>query len=199
MSHDTLIHRLVRPVVRQVAGTGVTPNQLTTLRLATGVLSAIGFAQGGVLWPDLGAAVMLLSLLLDRADGELARQTGKMSRSGYRYDLICDCTATVADLLGMGWGSREMLGPVSGLLGIVGGVGVATVFWLLHVVQPAAPKQRSRILVDPDDAMMLTPFLIWLGLMPWAVVTAAAATPVLALVLGALIALKAAGRSRARQ
>ena len=195
MSHDTVIHRLVRPAVRSAASTGVTPNHLTFLRLATGLAAAAGFSRGGVLWPDLGAVVLLISFLLDRADGELARWTGQTSQGGYRLDLICDCIATAAAFVGMGVGARNALGPASGLIGVVAAVSVSLVYWQINVVKimPARglSDRRGRTLFDPDDAMLATPFMVWLGWMPWVVAVAAAATP---LVSGA-IALLAARRA----
>jgi phosphatidylglycerophosphate synthase len=197
MSHDTLIHALVRPVVRKVAGSGITPNQVTTLRLVTGLLGAVGFAQGGVLWPCLGAGFMLLSVLLDRADGELARQTGKMSQGGYRYDLICDCAATVASFIGMGFGVQSVFGPAAIAMGVVAGVSVAVVFWLINVVKltpiKAPDGAERRVILDPDDAMILAPFFVWFGVMPWAVAIACVATPIVAIALG-IVGLKARRR-----
>ena len=190
MSHDTLIHALIRPAVRAVSKTGITPNQVTSLRLVTGLAGALGFAQGGVLWPFVGAGFMLLSVLLDRADGELARQTGKMSQGGYRYDLICDCTATVASFIGMGFGVQRVFGPAAILMGVVAGVSVAVVFWLINVVKltplKAPDSYERRVILDPDDAMILAPFFVWFGVMPWAVAIACVATPIVALVLGVI-------------
>ena len=40
MSHNTWIHRGVRILVRPLAKTPVTPNQITTLRLLTGIGAA---------------------------------------------------------------------------------------------------------------------------------------------------------------
>ena len=197
MSHDTLLHRLIRPAIRRIAPSGVTPNQITTLRLATGVAAALGFAQGGALWPAVGGAVFLASMLLDRADGELARYTGRTSPGGYRYDLACDCLATIAAFLGMGWGSQAVFGPLAVLLGAVAGVSVAAVFWLIHGVKltPMRPAREGKTAFDPDDAMLLAPVLVWLGLMPWTVVIAAIATPVVALVL-AVVGLQGASARR---
>src|SRR3954466_763287 len=75
MSQNTLIHRLVRPAVRAVAAhTSLTPNHVTTLRLATGLAASMMFAQGIYGWVAIiGGCIFLLSMLLDRADGELAR------------------------------------------------------------------------------------------------------------------------------
>lgn len=186
MSHDTLVHRLVRPPVRALAKTGVTPNQLTTLRLLTGVLAATGFALGGRLWPALGAASMLASSLLDRADGELARAVGKTSAGGTRYDLLADGASTVVVFIGMGLGAREAWGPVSVLYGGVAAVSVVALFILTQRLEPAGAACVSSRPFDPDDALLAAPFLVWAGLMPWAVLVAAVVSPLVAVALGAL-------------
>jgi hypothetical protein len=43
-----------------------------------------------------------VSFLLDRADGELARQTGKCSAVGHRFDLCSDYAANATIFLGLG-------------------------------------------------------------------------------------------------
>ncbi|MCH8834893.1 MAG: CDP-alcohol phosphatidyltransferase family protein, partial [Proteobacteria bacterium] len=65
--------------VRPLVGTAVTPNHLTTLRLATGLAAAGALAVGTSPWQHVGAAIFVVSLVLDRADGELARLAGKTS------------------------------------------------------------------------------------------------------------------------
>jgi phosphatidylglycerophosphate synthase len=186
MSHDTLIHRIVRPAVRRLAPTGVTPNQLTTLRLLTGVAAAASFAQGGTMWPDIGGAIFVFSMLLDRADGELARQTGQSSLSGYRYDLICDCAANVIAFLGIGIGLSEgALGRSAIFLGILAGFGTAMLFWHINVAKLHTLAGHAlwggRVVVDPDDAIIFVPILIWCGLAKPALVAAAVVTPAIAL------------------
>lgn len=189
MSHDTLVHRLVRSPVRALAKTSVTPNQLTTLRLATGLAAAAGFSQGGALWPMLGAAAMLLSMLLDRADGELARATGRTSEGGYRFDLLADGLSTVAVFVGMGWGARAAWGPVSILCGALTAVSVVALFLLMTVVEPKQSGPGLRPF-DADDALLATPFLVWAGLMPWTVLVAAVVSPLAALALAGVAVVK---------
>ncbi len=202
MSHDTLVHRLVRPAVRRLARTAVTPNQLTSARLVTGLIAAIGFAKGGTLWPNLGGAVMLLSLLLDRADGELARQTGQMSGAGYRYDLFSDCVATMAAFVGMGLGSQAAFGRVSVLLGLVAGASVVAVFWLINGVKlvkvASYTTSGGRVLIDPDDALLTAPVFVWCGAMAGALAIAAAVTPLVAvgLVVGSYLNARRTRRGR---
>ncbi len=171
--------------MRPLARTPVTPNQLTTLRLLTGLAAAVGFASGGG-WRAAGGALFLVSLLLDRADGELARLSGKMSAGGYRYDLICDCIATVAAFVGLGIGLRGELGRAAIVLGGVAGASVVVVFYQINVLKVATtsgPGLDGRTLVDADDAMVGLPVLVWLGLSKLALVLAGTATPVIVVLL----------------
>ena len=184
MSHNTFIHKLVRPSVRAVAPFGVTPNQITTLRLVTGLAAALAFAQGGHLWPDIGAVIFVVSMLLDRADGELARQTGQSSVWGYRYDLACDFIAGAATFIGVGYGLMAVLGPMALGLGIAAGAGMGALFWELNVFKLVSLRPYSlfggRIEADPDDAMIFVPILIWCGLSQPMLLAAAVITPLAA-------------------
>src|SRR3990172_10662477 len=83
MSHNRLIHRHVRPAIRPLARASVTPNQVTTMRLAAGLAAAAAFALGDSSWPYWGAGLFVLSMFLDRMDGELARATGKSTPWGH--------------------------------------------------------------------------------------------------------------------
>jgi len=190
MSHDTLIHRIVRPVVRRIAPIGVTPNQLTSVRLVTGVAAAVAFACGGI-WADLGGVVFLLSMLFDRADGELARQTGQMSPEGHRYDLCVDCLCDAIAFIGIGIGLAQAgLGVAPVLLGAAAGIGIGVLFWQLNVtkvIELSRYAMRHRgVVVDPDDALALVPVFVWLGLAWPMLIAAAVITPAGALWLGLL-------------
>lgn len=205
MSHNTLIHRIVRPAIRAVAPTGVTPNQITTLRLMTGLGAAALYASGSPFWFHAAGVVFLLSMLLDRADGELARQTGQMSLAGYRYDLWSDCISGIAVFIGIGLG-LGVASPESGTanfwLGCIAGVGIAVLFWQLNVVKLAPVQGYSffggRIVFDPDDAMAAVPVLVWLGLAKPMLIAAAVITPLIAIWL-ALLPLRTKNRQRADQ
>jgi phosphatidylglycerophosphate synthase len=188
MSSNTLVHRIVRPAVRAVAPTGVTPNHLTTLRLLTGIAAALAFAHGGAPWPAIGGAIFAVSFFLDRADGELARQTGQSSPGGHRYDLIADCTSNVVAFLGIGIGQMAVLGALGPLLGALAGAGIGALFWQLNVLRLAELRPYSawndRFNADPDDAIIFVPVLVWCGAAVPALAAAAAITPLAALWLG---------------
>lgn len=174
-------------MVRVVAPTRLRPNHLTTLRLLTGVAAALAFAQGGELWPSIGAAIFLVSLLLDRADGELARQTGRSSPGGHTYDLVSDCTASVIAFIGIGVGLVPQLGALGPLLGCLAGAGIGALFWQLNVVKIAEVRGHplwGGVTADPDDAMVFVPLLVWCGAAIPMVIAAAVVTPLAALWLG---------------
>jgi hypothetical protein len=184
MSANTVIHRIVRPAVRAIAPSGITPNQITTLRLATGIAAAVTFALDAGPWQATGAAIFLLSMLLDRADGELARQTGQSSPAGHRYDLLSDCFSNIIAFLGIGIGQMVHLGLLGPILGAVAGGAVGILFWQLHILQIGnlrGYEMARGILIDPDDLLVFVPLLIWVGAavpMLWA---AAVITPLAAL------------------
>lgn len=188
MSTNTLIHRIVRPAVRRVARTPITPNHITTLRLLTGIAAALAFAQGGAVWPAVGGGVFLLSMLLDRADGELARQTRRSTPGGHRYDLVSDCASNVIAFVGIGVGAAPTLGVLGPLLGVLAGLGIGALFWQLNALKLVELRPYSawndRFNADPDDAMVFVPLLVWAGAAVPTLIAAAAITPLAALWIG---------------
>jgi archaetidylinositol phosphate synthase len=191
LSTNTVIHRLVRRPVRLLARTGATPNQVTTVRLITGLIAAGCFACGPGTWMIAGGVVFVLSMLLDRADGELARQTGQMSLMGYRYDLACDCLASVATFVGLGIGLAGDHGSQALWLGIVAGLAIGTLFAELNIVKIADVRGFELVdgvTIDPDDVMILVPVLIWCGLAWPMTIAAAIITPAAAIGLALLAA-----------
>lgn len=184
MSANTLIHRIVRPVVRSIAPLGVTPNQITTLRLITGIAAATAFAVGDGLWPAIGGGIFVFSMLLDRADGELARQTGQSSPFGYWYDIISDCAANVVAMFGIGIGLYATLGLAGPVLGAVAGAGIGALFWQLfglRLAQPRGYEPWPGLVLDPDDALILVPVFVWTGAAVPMIIAAAVITPLAAL------------------
>ena len=187
LSHDTLLHRVLRPAVACLTATPVTPDALTALRLATG-LGAAGCFAAGPGWLGLGAGLFLASMLLDRADGELARRTGRFSRIGPRFDLVSDCVSTMAAFVGLGIGATAdlpidpALEPQAGLLlGVLAAVSVAMIFVQLNTLPPAAGGSGRgavpRRPVDPDDVMLVVPFAIWCGGASWVLLASGVLTP----------------------
>ena len=183
MSHDTWIHRLARPCVRPLARTRVTPSHLTTLRLLTGLAAIALFASGDATMSWWALALYLVSMLLDRMDGELARLTGASSEAGHRYDLFADLVCDAGLFIGIGIGQMHgSLGSGALALGLFTGVCVALVFRLVlafeHELGSGSARFAAHAGFDPDDAIVIAPVAAALGQGTALLVVAAAATPV---------------------
>lgn len=183
MSHNTLIHRSVRIVVGPLASIGITPNQVTTARLLSGIAAAGCYALGdaaGVYW---GSALLIFSIALDRVDGELARATGRITQWGHKYDLWSDATVNALVFLGVGLGLREsLLGGWAIGLGALAAIAVAAVLALVvrveHLHGPRAAEVPLAQHIDPDDAMLLAPVAMLLGAAPILLIAAALLAPI---------------------
>ena len=188
MSHNTWIHRIVRVGVRPLVATPVTPNHLTTLRLITGLAAAAAFAVGDETWRAWGAAVFVVSVLLDRADGELARLGGKTSPWGHKYDLIADALSNSLVFAGLGLGLRDSaLGFWAVAMGVAAGLAIAAILYLvlrLEALEGArAGELPSAAGFDVDDAILAVPVLVWLGWAEGLLVAATIGAPAFALLL----------------
>ena len=186
MSHDTWIHKIARAaIVRPLAKTSVTPNQVTTVRLIAGVGAAMAVAHGGVELAHYGAVLFILSMLLDRADGDLARMTGRTSPGGHTYDLFADAFCNALIFIGLGIGLRFgdfRLGSI--LLGFIAGGAIAAILVLVIRIENLQGARAAEIVglfgFDPDDAMLLIPIAILMGWSEWLLLAAAIGAPAFA-------------------
>jgi phosphatidylglycerophosphate synthase len=151
---------------------------------------------GGVIW--------LISAVLDRADGELARIGNMRSESGHRYDFYSDVLVNTAFFIAIGVGLRNSwLGTWSMPLGLLAGAALFLCMWWSELLErrsgPNARAYYGRWGFDPDDALMIMAPLAWLGWLPPILTGAATVAPVVAAVTGLrLLRLKAAQQLRAR-
>lgn len=169
MSHHTWIHKLARvTIVRPLVGTRVTPNHLTMLRLIVGMGAAGMLAVGQDTYVSIGAIAFLVSMLLDRADGDYARLTGQTSPQGHKYDLIADTLCNAAIFIGLGVGLRDDgYGVNAIMMGIIAGLAVSIILILVFRIEklrgPRAAEIGNLFGFDADDAMLLVPIAILLG------------------------------------
>jgi len=181
--HTSWTHRLTRIMVRPLIGTRVTPNHLTTGRLITGLASCAAFAVGDASWTVWGGVIWLLSCLLDRADGELARLGGLSSPFGHIYDYYCDITVNALLFLCIGIGLRTSgLGWVAPLLGVLASAGVLAASILSERLESAGAVETKAYVgilgFDFDDTLYLFAPAAWFGLFPYILVGAAIGGPV---------------------
>ena len=159
--------RLARRLVAPLKDSWVTPNHLTTVRLAVGLAAAAAFLPGTYAWSNLAALLLILSNFLDHTDGELARMSGKGSRIGHLYDLAADALVTVFLFvaIGIGVGAHDHAAvPISpSVLGLVAGCAIALIFLLRmrieDMVGKGANRQASLGGFETEDVLYLLPLV----------------------------------------
>ncbi len=85
-----VVRRLSKPLTRLALRLGWTPNAVTVLSFAVGLLAAAAFAVGSRWALVLGAVLLQLSLVIDCVDGEVARATRRFSALGAWLDASTD-------------------------------------------------------------------------------------------------------------
>jgi archaetidylinositol phosphate synthase len=173
--------RLARWLVTPLTNSRVTPNHLTTVRLAVGLAAAAAFLPGTYGWSNLGALLLIVSNFLDHTDGELARMSGKSSRIGHVYDLASDAVVTILLFvaIGVGAGADSLVA-----LGVIAGCAVALIFYLRmrieDVAGKAANQQGSIGGFETEDVLYLLPLVTLSNAVVPFLVTAALCAPLYA-------------------
>ncbi|HTK33923.1 MAG TPA: CDP-alcohol phosphatidyltransferase family protein [Caulobacteraceae bacterium] len=77
-------------LTRVLALTPLTPNDVSWLSVAAALAAALAYFQPTLQGALIGSALLLFSGVLDSADGQLARATGRTSELGETLDGFCD-------------------------------------------------------------------------------------------------------------
>ncbi len=201
MSHNTWIHRMVRPAALVLKNTPVTPNQITWLRLGAGIAAAAAIADGRTEWLNWGAGLFLLGFFLDRLDGELARASGRTSVFGHKLDLVSDGICNALAFIGLGAGlSAGPWGGWSMMFGLAAGLAIAAILTLVIRLETLGGERAGELGsaagFDPDDGMLVFPLLIWLGQSEALLLAAAIGAPAFGILMAFRVR-RAVARSRA--
>ncbi|HEV2068274.1 MAG TPA: CDP-alcohol phosphatidyltransferase family protein [Acidimicrobiales bacterium] len=97
------------PVASALAGTPVSPNQVTYVSAALSFGGGLAFARRAFV---LGAVLTLLGSIADCVDGDLARVTGRVSKSGSYLDHVFDRWTDAALIVGLAFSDISELAPV---------------------------------------------------------------------------------------
>ena len=178
----------MRWLVWRLKDSWVTPNHLTTLRLTVGLAAAAAFTPGTYGWSNLAALLAIASNFLDHTDGELARISGRSSRSGHLYDMASDAAVTILIFIGMGVGvaaapAIDPLLPPAALGAICGGA-IALIFFLRLRMEEMLGKAAIRQVhfggFEMEDVLYLLPLVtLCNGLAPF-LLTASICAPLFA-------------------
>ena len=166
MIGDSWTHKIARICVLPLINTSISPNHITVIRLITGLLACAAFASklniiGGIFW--------LISTFLDRADGELARISGKSTEWGHKFDYYCDTFITALFFIAIGINLRDNLsGYWSISLGICAALGVIFTEVYAEIIdqkkQSTGEKAYPGIMgFDFDDILYLFAPIVWLN------------------------------------
>tara|TARA_B100000029_G_scaffold54229_2_gene49262 strand:- start:1731 stop:2306 length:576 start_codon:yes stop_codon:yes gene_type:complete len=95
----------LKPYLQQIgrifASTGISPNVWTAIGLAFAFLSSFVYGIGFEFSLILGGIILLISGFFDIVDGQVARYTNKISKSGGFLDSVFDKIAEVAIFFGI--------------------------------------------------------------------------------------------------
>lgn len=181
--------RLAHALVSPLRDTPVRPNHVTTLGLAVGLSAAACYAVGTTTTVAWGAGLFLVAAILDHADGELARMTGRTSAFGHMYDRAADLVVKLSLFAGMGMGLRYgRLGLLGPWMGVAAGVAIIAIFVMRTEMArkqgPAAFRQPSAGGFEIEDVLYVIAPITWLGGLAPFVVAAGIGAPLFALWVG---------------
>ena len=128
VSDEAINTYLIRPmagaVVRLLYATKVTPNQVTLLSTAAGLVAAPLFIPGSHALTAAAGLLVTLKDILDSADGQLARARQQYSRSGRFLDSIGDFLVNAALFAAIGIRIAGTTGvPTAAMLALAGFLG----------------------------------------------------------------------------
>ena len=189
---------LSRVLSRPLARWGIAPNTVTLTATAVGLTAALCLGAGTYGWTLGGALLLVLSRLLDDADGEVARMTIRQTEFGARLDVASDLVVHASVFLGLALGLHRA-DPTGGhllaLALLLGGAAITTAI-VLGVVTGTTLPQESRLLrlletgASGDFAYVFLPFALlgWTHVFLWAAAIGAQAYWLL--LLGVVIRLR---------
>ena len=132
-----LYHPLSWQLARRLARTPITPNMVSVLGALCVIAAAFAYAQN--LWPLSAALGLLLHMtwhVVDGADGDLARLTGKASPIGEMVDGLCDYLSHIVLYLVLGWMLYHAIGSAGWWWMVAAG--------LSHIVQSNHVEVQRR-------------------------------------------------------
>lgn len=143
--------RLLSPhVTRLLIPTPLTANGVTALMMPAGLLAAFSLSFAGV-WPAVVAALLAqLQLLLDCADGELARWRRTFSPTGVYLDQIAHYSTEAALPAALGVRADGGWGSIGGWTAL--GLATSALVLFLKAETHLVPLARARAGMPPTEA-----------------------------------------------
>jgi phosphatidylglycerophosphate synthase len=132
----------------------LTPNHVTCLAFAIGLVAAFCFAHASWAGGVLGAMLLQCSAVIDCCDGEVARLKFLESTSGYYLDITCDNIVHIAVFIAIAWSSYQLMGqPHILVLGGMAAFGTMMGFLMVLGTRHGRPRQTRATLDRLVDAL----------------------------------------------
>jgi phosphatidylglycerophosphate synthase len=168
---DVALHRrLSRPISRLAVRLGITPNVITFSSLTVGLTAARCFWHADAPAAAAGLVLYTTAVVLDHADGEVARLTLAESAAGEWLDVGADTVVHTSLVIAMGVsaGIATSMGPP---LGAVAGMGVIASAAVAKIWPPAGDTDAVGTVLDALSSRdgfyaMLLLFIAALALYP---------------------------------
>ena len=139
--------RISRFVSARIVRTPITANHVTLINGAIGAAGAF-FLSSGAYWQRLmGALLFLLCVIMDGADGEVARLKLQESSFGQSLDYTVDNIVHVVVFAGIGAGLYRGTGQTAYLLALLvllGGFGLCALVVYRHVLKRTPDESGDR-------------------------------------------------------
>lgn len=150
--------RVSLAITRRLVSTHITPNAMTVVSIAMGLLGAPFFLSSEWVYQLIGALLFLSHSILDGCDGELARLRFQESRWGGILDFWGDNVVHVAVFAAMGIGWSLSVGEVwplwLGALAIAGTIGSAGfVYWQTMRSKTSTGPLFTSVVTAPTSAL----------------------------------------------
>jgi phosphatidylglycerophosphate synthase len=179
--------RVSLAITRRLVTTPITPNVMTLVSLAVGLLGAPFFLSVDPLDQVIGSLLFLTHSILDGCDGELARLKFQESAAGARLDFWGDnlVHVSVFSCMAIGWsratGAAWPLLP--GVLAVVGTAFAAVLVSRHSTLGAPTAKARLADAVANRDFIYLVILLACFGRAHWFLVLVALGTPLFMLLV----------------
>jgi CDP-diacylglycerol--glycerol-3-phosphate 3-phosphatidyltransferase len=147
--------RIINSMVRGLASAGVHPNILTTIGVSINIGCAVLFGVGEFFWAGV---VLIVANLFDMLDGNVARQTGNVTRFGGFLDSSLDRLSDMASFLGIMLfyaGNSHQHSIVNVALAGVGMIGSVMVSYTTARSEGLGVKANVGFLQRPERIVLL--------------------------------------------
>jgi phosphatidylglycerophosphate synthase len=180
---DTVFHRRCSRLVSRLAvALGITPNTITVVSLVVGLAAAWTFWRATPADAVAGLVLYAIAVILDHADGEVARLTLSESVIGEWLDIVADTAIHVAVVLALGVTSAAVTGRgtelgVIAALGVIASAAVAKAWPGLAMPDRVGAALSGLGSRDGFYALLLA-FIVaraaWPAALPWLMIVVAA-------------------------